>query len=66
MTYGTSAYDGFIDTGRARENRAERRSRGRAPVPGPTGTLPAASRAGGCRYPQARALPALALGDKTS
>lgn len=41
MTYGTSAYGAFIDTGRARENRAAPCSPGRAP--GPAGTLPAAS-----------------------
>lgn len=41
MAYGTSAYDALIDTGRDRENTAERHSLGRAP--GPTGMLPAAT-----------------------
>lgn len=37
MTYGTPAYGGLINTGKARENRAERHSPGRMPVLVPLG-----------------------------
>lgn len=37
MTYGTPAYGGLINTGKARENRAERHSPGRVPVLVPLG-----------------------------